>query len=134
MRAGADFDGIFRGFPRLDCVEGMTSHAPVPPRRHPVQFCFALCVLAATALALPVKFDIPAQPAPAALRLFIQQSKTQVAYLESDLVGVVANAVTGDYEPAPALALLLKDTGFVALPREKGWFAIAREKARTGTV
>lgn len=92
--------------------------------------------LAAAAFGAPVKFAIPAQPAAAALQLFIKQSGTQVAFSPDDLKDVAGKAVTGDHEPAAALDLLLKDTGFKAGARERGWFVVVREKksAATGSI
>ena len=102
---------------------------------------FIVCLVGAVAipaaLATPVKFSIPAQPAPAALQAFMQQSGTQVAYSADDLKHVQANAVAGDYEPAAALGILLQDTGFSATERKAGVFTVVREKAKesaTGSI
>ncbi|WP_221032587.1 TonB-dependent receptor domain-containing protein [Actomonas aquatica] len=65
------------------------------------------------ACAAPVRFEIAAQKAPDALREFTQQSEMQVLYGEQ-LDGVETPAVTGTMEPAEALNLLLRDTGYVA--------------------
>ena len=86
-----------------------------------------------TAHATPVKFDIPAQPAPAALDLFGKQGKVSVAYSLDDLKGVTAHAVTGIYEPAAALDLLLQDTGFTAKPKGRDGFVITKAKAVAAT-
>src|SRR5579871_6323876 len=64
------------------------------------------------AFATPAKFNIPAQPAPAALKLFSKQSGKQVIFIYDDLKDAKANEVIGEMEPADALAKLLAGTGF----------------------
>jgi hypothetical protein len=58
-----------------------------------------------------LSFDIPAQPARAAIRALAQQSGLQVAALTEDLSGIRTNAVRGVYAPLDALKLMIKDTG-----------------------
>lgn len=85
-------------------------------------FLFSLSLLQAA----PAKFDIPSQPATTAIHVFIKQSGTKVAFVEADLKGAMARAVTGEYEPAEALTLLLKDTGCTISERKAGWFSVVR--------
>ncbi len=97
----------------------------------------ALCVVA-SALGATVKFDIPAQAAPAALQLFMQQSGTQVMFVADEIRQVTTQAVKGELEPAAALAVMLKGTGYTAVENRPGWFAVVRDEARkaasTGSV
>jgi outer membrane receptor protein involved in Fe transport len=90
-------------------------------------FCAFLC-LAGFAIAKPVKFDIPAQPAGDALIVFSKQSGMDVLYAYKDLQEARSTVVAGEYEPDRALALLLKGTGFTAT-QDSGKFVIARAKA-----
>ena len=90
--------------------------------------------LATVGFAAPADIDIPAQPAPAALDLFIKQSGSQVVYLLADVTDVRANAVKGAYEPAAALELLLKDTGLGFSERKPGQFSVGRIAPKTGSV
>jgi outer membrane receptor protein involved in Fe transport len=98
----------------------------------------ALTTICAAATAAPVKFDIPAQPAPAALMTFAKQARAEVVFSADDLKTVQTPAVQGELEPEEALALLLKDSGFTASRNSGGKFVVAREKHAppvvTGTV
>lgn len=67
---------------------------------------------AVTVVAGPVKFDIPAQPADAALELFIRQSGTEVMYNQADLAKAQSTEVRGEMEPDAALTQLLTGTGY----------------------
>lgn len=99
-----------------------------------VRALLILTASAATALAAPVKFDIAAQPAPAALDVFIKQSGAQVVYLLEDVKDAKTNAVSGSYEVSAALALLLKDTGLSFSEKKPGQFSVGRTVVRTGSV
>src|SRR5687767_8535863 len=79
-----------------------------------------------SAAAAPVKFNIPAQPAPGALRAFIKQSGTQVLFNAGDLKGAKVNEVVGDIEPAVALEQLLVGTGLSAQRSGPTGFVVAR--------
>lgn len=83
--------------------------------------------------AAPMAFDIPAQPAPAALDLFIKQSGAQVVYLKSEVESVRTNAVTGTYEPEAALQALLKDTGLRLHRNSGGKFVVSAAKSAAAT-
>lgn len=87
-----------------------------------------------TRAAVPVEFDIPAQPAPAALKIFTKQSGAQVVYLHDDLEAVVARSVNGQLMPAEALARLFADSGLSIEPTGNGNFVLSRPVAKTGTV
>ncbi len=81
---------------------------------------FVLILMASLGLfvsAHAARFEIPAQPAPGALRLFIKQSGNQVLFNAAELKDIKTNEVTGEFEPAAALAKLLADTGYQS---EKG--------------
>lgn len=93
-----------------------------------------ICLLSSGAAALAASFDIPAQPAPAALDLFIKQSGAQVVYLQADVKDVRTNAVKGDYPPAAALEILLKDTGLSHSERKAGQFSVGRIPPKTGSI
>lgn len=98
------------------------------PLRHLFALVLGLFAFGTVAFAAPVKFDIPAQPAPAALKAFIQQSGVQVVFNADDLKDVHANEVKGEFEPKAALAALIKGTGFTASQRSSGLYVIVREK------
>src|SRR5688572_14782548 len=63
----------------------------------------------------PVRFDIPEQPLPQALKAFAAQSNMQVLYRQRAVVRTTAHAVVGEYEPQDALKLLLAGTGLEAV-------------------
>ena len=82
----------------------------------------------ATAAAAPVNFNLPAQPAAAALAAFARQAGVEVLFSFDDLKKVPATAVAGSYEPEAALALLLRGTGFTATRNAAGKFVVTRER------
>jgi hypothetical protein len=93
--------------------------------KHP--FLAALCLAAAAAAhAAPVKFDLVAQAAPKARVEFSKQAGVEVLLSFDDLKSVDANAVLGSFEPADALDVLLRGTGFAARRRNGGKFIIRR--------
>lgn len=93
--------------------------------RRLVAFLIILFVAVTVANSAPVVFDIPAQPAPAALRLFAKQSGLKVLFNE-DLGGVTTKAVKGEFEPAEALKQLLAGTGYEAKPEGGKNFVIKK--------
>ncbi len=103
---------------------------------------FRLLALAAFALAAlvlqaatPAAFDIPAQPAPTALKLFSKQSGAQVVYIHDDLKTVTTQAIKGELSPADALTKLLAGTGYVIEPAGNGNFTVSRQAAeRPGSI
>ncbi len=86
------------------------------------------------AVAAPVRFKIPAQPAPAALMEFSSQAQAEVVYSADDLKSVRANEVMGEYEPEEALGMLLRDTGYTARRNSGGKFVVTRAAIITGSV
>jgi len=94
---------------------------------------FAL-LLAPAGFAAPVKFDIPGQPAPAALQQFIRQSGHDVLFSYDQLATVQAKAVQGEFEPAEALAHLLAESGFVITPQGARKFLVAPPPPKTGSI
>lgn len=83
-----------------------------------------------------IQFDIPAQPAPAALAAFTKQSAAQVVFNTDELRSVQAKAVKGAFEPSAALDALLLGTGFSASRRSSGVFVVKKtaNDATTGSV
>ncbi len=84
-----------------------------------------LALVATTAQAAPVTFDIPAQPASSALVTFSKLTGAEVLFAADKVEGIRANAVTGALEPGEALARLLAETGLVASQRAPGKWVIA---------
>ena len=101
----------------------------------PLTFALA-CFATATGLAraAPLKFDIPAQPAPAALMLFSRQAGVEVVYSYDDLSQVRANAVVGEFEPDDAIAQLLRGTGFGSRRNSAGKFVVVPEAPVRGSI
>lgn len=85
------------------------------------------------ARAAPVTFDLPAQPASAALMAFAKQAGVEVLFAFDDLKTVQANAVVGRHEPEDAIAALLRGSGFRATRNATGRFVVVRERARKQT-
>jgi len=107
---------------------------PARGRAFVLALAAGLFCLLAPAVAAPVKFDIPRQPAPAALQEFIRQSGHDVLFSYDQLVTVQAKAVQGEYEPADALTRLLADTGFVVTPQGARKFLVAPPPPKTGSI
>ena len=93
-----------------------------------------LATLAGLAGAAPLKFDIPAQPAPAALMMFSRQAGVEVVYSYDDLGKVQANEVVGEFEPEEAIARLLRRTGFTARRNGAGKFTVVPDAPVRGTI
>src|SRR5688572_12486940 len=71
-----------------------------------------LLLASSTALAQDkLTFDIPSQPAAAAIRSWAQQSGLQVFASEEHLRGVRTNEVRGLYMPVEAVQLMVENTG-----------------------
>lgn len=60
------------------------------------------------------RFDIPAQPLPAALKAFAAQAHIQLLYVYNVVAEGRGNAVRGELETREALQELLTGTGFEA--------------------
>lgn len=104
------------------------SHSPLPISpslrlsvflRGVFLFCFAVTLRAA-----PLTFDLPAQPAGQAVLAFSQQAQVEVLFSADDLRSAESAPVFGPHEPAAALALLLKPTGFTARRNFRGKFVL----------
>ena len=66
-------------------------------------------------LAVPVSFNIPAQPTADALMLFARQSDSRVLFSYKALKNERSPEVVGELEPMNALAKLLVGSGDVAV-------------------
>jgi outer membrane receptor for ferric coprogen and ferric-rhodotorulic acid len=66
------------------------------------------------AMADAQRFDIPAQPLPAALKAFAEQAHMQLLYVYDVVAEGRSNAVRGELDRREALAQLLRGTGFEA--------------------
>jgi iron complex outermembrane recepter protein len=73
--------------------------------------CVLITATPGLAAAKPLKFEIAAGSAVDALAQFGQQSGLQMFFARKAVEGHQVRAVTGEYEPEAALALLLEDTG-----------------------
>lgn len=94
----------------------------------------AAAVLATASVAAPVGFDLPAQPATAALLAFSRQAGVEVLFNADDLRAVATPAVSGFLEPKEALDRLLQDTGFMARRNLRGKFVVTRAALRPGEI
>ncbi|MBW8882694.1 MAG: TonB-dependent receptor plug domain-containing protein, partial [Asticcacaulis sp.] len=100
----------------------------------------AVSVLAVTAGAASAQgaektFNIPAEPASAALKDFARQSGLQVLAASADLNGVTTNAVSGSFEPREALQRLVDGKGLEIRNDGNGTILVvnARAQAANGT-
>src|SRR5687767_14815251 len=75
-------------------------------RRRLLSLLLALA-FSASALGAPIRFDIPAQSLPEALRLYAHQAKMQLAYKSESINSGTSNAVVGEYDKHAALERLL---------------------------
>lgn len=83
-----------------------------------VLICACGLLLTAPVLAIAdslVRFDIAAQPLPAALKAFASQASMQLLYPYEVVDGATANAVIGEFEKRAALEQLLRGTGLQAI-------------------
>lgn len=77
--------------------------------------CGLLLTLPVLAMADSVRFDIAAQPLPAALKEFASQANMQLLYRFEVVQSANANAVIGDFDKQAALEMLLDGTGLEAI-------------------
>jgi iron complex outermembrane receptor protein len=94
----------------------------------------AASLLIATAHAEPVVFNVPPQNADTAVLTFSRQSKTEVLFSAGELHKIRSAGVSGRYEPAEALKVLLTNTGFAARSTGSGKFIITPQAKPTGTL
>jgi len=87
-------------------------------------------LMSAVAAANPVNIEIESQPLSTALREFARQTGVQVAVETELTTGKTSPAVSGKYEPADALAALLKGSGLTAYPVNANTYGI---RAISGT-
>jgi len=108
----------------------MTSRiAPSRAVRAALLCCVSAVVFALGAFAAePQKksFDVPAGPAPAALKQFISQSGVQLLYVPGEVKDVQTKAVKGEFTPAEAIDVLLADTGLVSHVADTGAISVSR--------
>src|SRR3984957_12597522 len=85
----------------------------------------------------PARFDIAAQPLPAALKNFAAQAKMQLLYRYDIVSHATAGPVSGQFERHAALELLLRGTGLEAVYSNDNTATIrlisAEENAASGT-
>jgi len=86
------------------------------------------------ALAAPVEFSIPAQSGAEALLSFSKQAGVEVLFSFDDLRQVKPHAVMGNLEPEEGIALLLRETGFMARRTFRGKFVVTKAPPVTGAV
>jgi iron complex outermembrane receptor protein len=88
----------------------------------------------AAALAEPIDFNLPAQPAADALLAFSKQAGVEVLFSYDRLAKVTSPAVAGRFEPDEALVRLLEDTGFTARRNGRGKFTVTPVLHPAGTI
>ena len=86
-----------------------------------------LYVCAAAAAENPV--NIPAEDLKTALLDYIRQSQIELIFDPDQLRGLRSQAIRGSYEPADALALILRETGTVAIRDTTGAFVIVKRNS-----
>jgi len=87
---------------------------------------------ASLAFGAPLKFELPAQPMPAALTAVAKQADVQLLFSHSDLKELNAPALVGSFEVVAALNKLLEGTGYVAVPQGARQFLV--RKVNSGSV
>ena len=83
--------------------------------RHAWVACAFLYSLPGLAAANLQRFDIPAEPLSAALRVFATQAHMQLFYVYSVIANAHGSAVRGQLDTREALSRLLRDTGLEAV-------------------
>lgn len=95
-----------------------------------VPFAFALACLVprsdAAEAATRTFFDLPAAPAPTALKQFVTQSGVQLLYVAKEVSGVTTNSVRGQFTTSEAVKRLLANTGLIAIETANGAIAVNR--------
>ena len=79
--------------------------------------CGLILVAPALAAANSLRFDIPAQPLPSALKAFAAQAHVQLLYVYKDVAQISGHAVRGELDSRKALEELLLHTGLEAVYR-----------------
>jgi iron complex outermembrane receptor protein len=93
---------------------------PSSERKSLILAAVAAVLAAQLAVAEPVSFAIDAQDASTALTEFARQANRQLLFQFEHVKGVRTQAISGQYEPAEAIRLLLAGTGLVVSTREGG--------------
>jgi len=111
----------------------------LPPVRRTSAFLrFSLCVAcglaAVRALAEPMNFNLPAQPANKALLSFSRQARIEVLFSFDDLRRATSAQVVGRMEPETAMTQLLRGTGFESRRNGHGKFVITPIARPTGSL
>jgi iron complex outermembrane receptor protein len=114
---------------------GSSSSTPRLCRRRRVVAVLGLALAACvTVRATPVEFDLPAQPADAALLAFSRQAGVEILFAFEELHRVASTEVKGRLEPDAALGRLLQDTGFAARRNGAGKFVVSATRGAGGTI
>jgi len=85
-------------------------------------------------LAVPVSFNIPAQPTADALMLFARQSDSRVLFSYKALKNERSPEVVGELEPMNALAKLLVGTGYVAVEQGPKKYLVKPMDQKVGAI
>lgn len=79
-----------------------------------------LCIVALRATEAPTKpFEVPAGDAASTLKLFVEQSGEQIAYLVDTVRGVTTHPVSGNLAPRDALNRMVEGTPLIVVQDEK---------------
>lgn len=107
-----------------------TQFAAFASRSAGILSCTLACVCLATAApTTPMTFDVPADSAEKALRLFSRQSGLEVVFASEVTRGVRTKAVQGEMPARQALDAMLTGTGLVVFEDKTGAFSIQRGPA-----
>ncbi len=93
--------------------------------------CLGMSAVSGAAHATPVTVELKEQPLASALRDFARQTGIQIAIQAELANGKTAPSLSGKFEPADALAALLKGTGLVAYPVNQNTFGIRSASERS---
>jgi iron complex outermembrane receptor protein len=91
-------------------------------------------LIPAALLAEPVDFNLPAQPADAALMAFCRQAKIEILFSYDELHKATSAGVAGRMDPDDALERLLKGTGFEARRTGRGRYVVTAVAPPTGAI
>ncbi|HEX2862088.1 MAG TPA: TonB-dependent receptor plug domain-containing protein, partial [Lacunisphaera sp.] len=91
-------------------------------------------MLAVSARAAPVEFNLPAQSAAESLVALSRQAGIEILFAYDDLRAIPVPALAGRMEPEEALHRLLQPTGFIARRNWRGKYVVARAPARNGSI
>ncbi|HKB89040.1 MAG TPA: carboxypeptidase regulatory-like domain-containing protein, partial [Opitutaceae bacterium] len=86
------------------------------------------------AWAVPVDFNLAAQPTDTALLMFSKQAQAEVLFSSDALSRVRSPEVIGRFEPGDALNKLLEGTGFAVQRNWRGKFVVTTAKPAPGSI